>query len=245
MCFGSIKFYFRLSKEKFLLVKAKSIAIDGPVASGKTSVGLELARRLGYLFLDTGVMYRAATLAVLQAGMDVHDENAISALVTTLNIEVINPSLEDGRTNDVILNGEDVTWDIRKKMVNDYVSTISTYKIVREVLTKSQRKFGKGGKVVMVGRDIGTVVLPDADLKIFLKASVEERARRRYDEERERGAVTSYHEILENMKKRDALDSSRELAPLSIAQDAVLIDTNGKNLEEVVQEIIHLVSKEE
>ena len=228
-----------------MLVKAKSIAIDGPVASGKTSVGLELARRLGYLFLDTGVMYRAVTLAVLQAGMDVQDENDVSALVTTLNIEVINPSLEDGRTNDVILNGEDVTWDIRKKMVNDNVSTISTYKIVREVLTESQRKFGKGGEVVMVGRDIGTVVLPDADLKIFLKASVEERARRRYDEERERGAVTSNHEILENMKKRDALDSSRELAPLIIAQDAVLIDTNGKNLEEVVQEIIHLVSKEE
>jgi cytidylate kinase len=222
------------------LTKAKNIAIDGPVASGKTSVGVELAGRLGYLFLDTGVMYRAATWAALQAGLDLNDEKAVSALVERMKLDINKPSRNDGRVNDVFVDGKDVTWDIKSKDVNDNVSLVSTYKRVRQVLTEEQRRFGKRGSVVMVGRDIGTVVLPDADLKIFLKASVEERARRRFEEEKERKKELTYQQILESMKKRDSIDSSRKLAPLVEAEDAVSIDTDGKTKDEVVEKIYQL-----
>ena len=223
------------------MVQAKNIAIDGPVASGKTSVGLELANRLEYLFLDTGVMYRAATWAALRAGLDLSDEEEVSALVERMDLEINKPSQDDGRVNDVLVDGQDVTWEIKGKDVNDNVSLVSTYKRVRQVLTEEQRRFGERGSVVMVGRDIGTVVLPDADLKIFLKASVEERARRRFEEEKERKKELTYQQILESMKKRDSIDSSRKLAPLVEADDAVSIDTDGKTKDEVVEEIYQLV----
>ncbi len=219
---------------------ASMIAIDGPVASGKTSVGLDLAKRLGYLFLDTGVMYRAVAWAVLKAGLDVNDEKSVSSLTEDLKIEIRKPSREDGRTNDVLVNGQDITWEIRGEAVNDSVSQVSTYKHVREVLTGEQKLFGKKGNVVMVGRDIGTVVLPDADLKIFLKASPEERAKRRFEEEKGRKLNADYPEILENMRKRDAIDSSRKVAPLMAASDAHIIDTDGKTRDEVVEEIYQL-----
>lgn len=223
------------------MTQAKNIAIDGPVASGKTSVGLELANRLEYLFLDTGVMYRAATWAALQAGLDLSNEKEVSALVERMSLEINKPSQDDGRVNDVFVDGKDVTWEIKSKDVNDNVSLVSTYRRVRQVLTEEQRRFGERGSVVMVGRDIGTVVLPDADLKIFLKASVEERARRRFEEEKERKKELTYQQILESMKKRDSIDSSRKLAPLVEADDAVSIDTDGKTKDEVVEEIYQLV----
>ncbi len=222
----------------------RSIAIDGPVASGKTSVGLDLAKRLGFLFLDTGVMYRAVAWAALRRGLDVNDEQCVSRLAEALKIDIRIPSLDDGRINDVLVDGEDITWEIRSEAVNDNVSQVSTYKEVRKVLTEQQRRFGERGKVVMVGRDIGTVVLPDADLKIFLKASPEERAKRRYAEEIERKADVSYEDILANMKMRDQIDSSREVAPLVAAGDAYIIDTDGKTKQEVVEEIYQLAIKE-
>ncbi len=224
--------------------RAKNIAIDGPVASGKTSVGLCLAKRLGFIFLDTGVMYRAVTWAVLQAGLDIFDEKAVSKLVENISLEIKKPSLSDGRSNDVFMDGKDITWEIRNEDVNNSVSQISTYKHVRQVLTEEQRRFGEKGGVVMVGRDIGTIVLPNADLKIFLKASVEERARRRYQEEKTRNADVNYEDILDNMKSRDLIDSSREVAPLVAAEDAVLIETDGKTKEDVVEEIYQLVVQE-
>lgn len=216
---------------------AKSIAIDGPVASGKTSVGLTLARRLGYLFLDTGIMYRAATWAALNTGLDIDDEDAVSKLVSKIDLEIEKPSVEDGRVNDVRVDGIDITWEVRSEAVIDNVSQVSTYKEVRRVLTEEQRRFGMRGNIVMVGRDIGTVVMPDADLKIFLKASPEERARRRFDEEKERNPDITFENVLDNIKKRDQIDSSRKLAPLVAARDAKIVDTDGKTKEEVIEEI--------
>lgn len=221
----------------------RMIAIDGPVASGKTSVGLALAKRLGFIFLDTGVMYRAVAWAALKFGVNIDDEFAVSRLANELKIEIHKPSREDGRSNDIYVNGEDVSWEIRGEKVNNSVSQVSAYREVRRVLTEQQRLFGKQGGVVMVGRDIGTVVLPDADLKIFLKASPEERAKRRFEEERALGNEIGYEEILENMKMRDELDSSRAVAPLVAASDAVMIDTDGRTKEEVVEEIYHLALK--
>jgi cytidylate kinase len=226
-----------------ILATAKNIAIDGPVASGKTSVGLSLAERLGYLFLDTGVMYRAAAWAAVKAGLDINDEQAVSDLTTKVKIEIEKPSVADGRSNDILVDGVDVTWEIRKDYVNDNVSQVSTYKQVRQILTEQQRQFGQKGNVVMVGRDIGTIVLPDADLKVFLKASVEERARRRYDEDKKRKGQADYQQILDNMTQRDATDSSRKVAPLVAAPDAVVIDTDGKSKDKVVEEIYQLALK--
>lgn len=222
------------------MVKVKNIAIDGPVASGKTSVGLSLANRLEYLFLDTGVMYRAATWAALQAGLDIKDEQSVSELVESLDLEIKKPSQNDGRVNDILVEGKDITWEIKSENVNDNVSQVSTYKRVRQVLTEKQRRFGEKGNVVMVGRDIGTVVLPNADLKIFLKASVEERAKRRLEEDKCRKENVTFQDILENMKKRDSIDSSRKLAPLIEAEDAKVIFTDGKTKEDVVEEIFKL-----
>ncbi|MBC7225542.1 MAG: (d)CMP kinase, partial [Anaerolineae bacterium] len=166
-----------------------TIAIDGPAASGKSTIGGLLAKELGYLYLDTGVMYRAVTLEALRAGVDIADEEAVVALAHRLRIEVLPPGPEhrDGRPYTVLADGRDVTWEIRTPEVDAAVSPVSAYPGVREVLTEAQRQIGRRGRVVMVGRDIGTVVLPDADLKIYLDASPEERARRRYLERLDRG----------------------------------------------------------
>ncbi len=222
------------------MATAKSIAIDGPVASGKTSVGLSLAERLGYLFLDTGVMYRAAAWAAVEAGLDIKDEQAVSDLTATIKIEIEKPSETDGRSNDIFVDGQDVTWEIRKDYVNNNVSQVSTYKKVRQILTEQQKQFGERGNVVMVGRDIGTVVLPDADLKVFLVASAEERARRRFEEDKKRKGKADYEQILANMIQRDQLDSSRSVAPLVAAEDAIKVITDGKSKDEVVEEIYQL-----
>lgn len=222
------------------MATAKNIAIDGPVASGKTSVGLSLAERLGYLFLDTGVMYRAAAWAAVTAGLDINDEQAVSELTEKIKIEIEKPSKADGRSNDIFVDGQDVTWEIRKDYVNNNVSQVSTYQQVRKVLTEQQRQFGQKGSVVMVGRDIGTVVLPDADLKVFLIASAEERARRRFEEDKKRKGQADYEQILNNMIQRDKTDSSRKVAPLVAAEDAVKVITDSKSKDEVVEEIYQL-----
>jgi len=215
----------------------KVIAIDGPAASGKTTVGTRLANELGYLCLDTGVMYRAVTLAALQAGIRICDEVNITNLAEHIQIDVKPASIEDGRAFDVLVDGKDVTWDIRLPEVNQYVSPVSAYAGVRAAMTLQQRRIGEQGNIVMLGRDIGTVVLPDADMKIYLDASVEERARRRYLEEINRGNQVTFEDILESLKRRDQIDSTRDIAPLKVADDAVVIDTENLCIEEVVQKI--------
>jgi len=219
------------------------IAIDGPVAAGKTSVGFELAKRLGFLFFDTGVMYRAVALAVLQKGIDFADETAVGELAHQVRIDVLPPSKDDLRMYDVHLDGQDVTWEIRQTEVEDVVSPVSTYPEVRQEMTQQQRKIGLRGNVVMVGRDIGTVVLPDADLKFFLEASVEERARRRYAEIKQRKAPASLEKILAGLKERDRIDSTRKVAPLVPAKEAIVIATDGKKKEQVVEEILESISQ--
>lgn len=213
------------------------ITIDGPASSGKSTVAAILAKDLNYLYFDTGVMYRAVTLGVLQADIPMLDEVAITHLAEIVKIEVCEPTQDDGRQYDVLLNGIDVTWKIRTREVDQHVSQVSAYFGVRKAMTDQQRKIGLRGRVVMVGRDIGTVVLPEAKLKIYLDASAEERANRRYKELIARGENAVYENILAGIRKRDEIDSTREIAPLKPASDAVIIDTDKLSIQQVVDKI--------
>lgn len=219
----------------------KIIAIDGPAASGKSTIAEKLAAELGYLYFDTGVMYRAVTLAALRELQSVQDEQAVSELAQRVQIDVLPPSVKDGRLFDVLLDSEDVTWATRQPDVDRNVSQVSAYPLVRQAMTEQQRRIGQRGSVVMVGRDIGTVVFPDAELKIYLDASVEERARRRFDEVRRRGQPANYEDILEAMRRRDHMDSSRALAPLKPADDAIILNTDGLDICEVLQKVKALI----
>ncbi len=219
----------------------QSIAVDGPAASGKSTIAEKLAQALGYLYFDTGVMYRAVTLAALRQLGAVTDERAVTHLAETVHIDVCEASQDDGRKSDILLDGVDITWEIRALEVEANVSVVSAYPGVRVAMTEQQRRIGKRGKVVMVGRDIGTVVLPDADLKVYMEASVEERARRRYDEVRQRGEAADYEEILASMRRRDEIDSTRKVAPLRPAEDAVIVSTDGLSIEQVLEKIQALV----
>ena len=221
--------------------KPSTIAIDGTAASGKSTIGRLLAERLGYLYLDTGAMYRAVTWVALQRGLDIADEEAVTALAEAVEIEVVPPTANDERQYTVYADGEDVTWQIRRPEVDANVSPVSAYPGVRRALTAQQRRIGHRGRVVMVGRDIGTVVMPNADLKIYLDATVEERARRRYREILARGESADYGEVLAAMRRRDKLDSEREVAPLRPAKDAVIIDTTDLTVEEVLARVMELV----
>jgi cytidylate kinase len=223
-------------------VPAQVIAIDGPAASGKTTVAQRVARRLGYLFFDTGVMYRAVTLKVLGQRVDPGDEPAVVAVAEAIAIDVRPASVEDGRLYDVIADGRDVTWDIRSEAVDRCVSQVSAFAGVRKAMTRLQREVGLRGRVVMVGRDIGTVVLPEADLKLYLVATVEERARRRYEELKARGHPADYRAIQEAMEARDAFDSTRAVAPLKPAPDAVVLDSTGLSVDEVADRALALAS---
>jgi cytidylate kinase len=209
------------------------IAIDGPAASGKTTLGRRLAEALGYLFFDTGVMYRAVTWVMLDRGVDVKDEDAVTKLAETVPIDVCPPSKEDGRACDVLAGRQDITWETRSPEVEAYVSPVSAYQGVRKALASQQRRIGLRGKVVMVGRDIGTVVLPEAQLKIYLVASPEERARRRYKEILDRGGRADYETILAGVKMRDDIDSNRAFSPLKAAPDAIILDSDRLNADEV------------
>ena len=216
------------------------IAIDGPAASGKSTLGLRLAGALGYLFFDTGVMYRAVTWLVLDRGVDVRDEAAVTALAENVPIDVAPASVPDGRACDVLIEGKDITWATRERNVEANVSLVAAYAGVRKALSQQQRRIGQRGKIVMVGRDIGTVVLPEADLKIYLDASAEERARRRYDEIIARGGSADYDEILAKVKERDRIDSTRDVAPLKAADDAVVLDSDKLNADQVFEQALAL-----
>jgi CMP/dCMP kinase len=219
-------------------VTASIIAIDGPAGSGKSTVGQQLAQRLGYLYFDTGVMYRAMTLACLQRGVPIDDRAAVEALAERVTIDVRGPSSPDGRQYDVLLDSADVTWALRSPDVEANVSQVSAYAGVRRAMSARQREIGLRGQVVMVGRDIGTVVLPEADLKVYLDASVEERARRRWREAEGRGeAVGTYEDVLRAMRARDRIDSTREVAPLKAAGDAVVVDSTYWSAEQVVERV--------
>jgi cytidylate kinase len=209
------------------------IAIDGPAASGKSTLGRRLADSLGYLFFDTGVMYRAVTWGALQRSLDIADEKAITNLAETAQIDVRPPTQDDGRACDVLLEGTDITWETRRPDVEANVSPVSAYRGVRQALASQQRRIGLRGKVVMVGRDIGTVVLPEADLKIYLDASAEERAIRRYKEILQRGGQADYEQILEGVRRRDEIDSTRAFSPLRAAGDAVIIDSDKLDADQV------------
>jgi cytidylate kinase len=217
------------------------IAIDGPAASGKSTIGLRLANALGYLFFDTGVMYRAITWLTLQRGIDIQNEAAVTALAEQAQIDVAPASKEDGRSCDVLVDGQDITWETRTRQVDENVSIVSAYAGVRRALSQQQRRIGQRGRIVMVGRDIGTVVLPDADLKIYLDATAEERARRRYDEIVARAGSPNYNAILQRVVERDRLDSTRDVAPLKAAEDAVVLDSDQLNADEVFERVLALV----
>ena len=216
------------------------IAIDGPAASGKSTLGLKVAEALGYLFFDTGVMYRAVTWIALDHDIDVKDEKKVTALAEETPIDVAPASKSDGRACDVLVAGKDITWETRLPAVDANVSVVSAYRGVRAALSKQQRRIGQRGKVVMVGRDIGTVVLPEAELKIYLDASADERARRRFDEMIARGAKVNYEDILAKVIERDRIDSTRDVAPLKAAADAVVIDSDKMSVEEVFEKVMGL-----
>lgn len=215
------------------------ITIDGPAASGKSTLAFKLAQHLGYLYFDTGIMYRAVTWAVLHHDVPVDDEAAVTSLAEHLVIDVLPPSVDDNRPNDIFVEGldgsrYDVTWEIRLPAVEANVSQVSSYGGVRRALAALQRKIGLRGKVVMVGRDIGTVVLPEADLKIYLDASAEERARRRTTELLARHEPADYETILAAIRERDRIDSSREVSPLRPAEDARILNSTDLDAAQVL-----------
>jgi len=216
------------------------IAIDGPAASGKSTLGHRLAQELGYLFFDTGAMYRAITWLALEKRIDIKNEPAVTELAQNTQIDIQPASSQDGRVCDVLVEGRDVTWEIRKRKIDANVSIAAAYPGVRTAMSEQQRRVGLRGRVVMVGRDIGTVVLPEANLKIYLDASAQERARRRHDEIAARGGQPNYEEILAKVLERDQIDSNRAVAPLRAAADAVVLDTDGLSADQVLARILEL-----
>jgi cytidylate kinase len=220
------------------------IAVDGPAASGKSTLARRLADELGYLYFDTGVMYRAVTYGALQNGVDAADEGSLSKIALEIDIDVRPPSVQDGRQYDVLMDGKDITWEIRSAAVDTNVSQVSTYADVRHAMTQVQRQIGLRGDVVMVGRDIGTVVLPEADLKLYLDASVEARAMRRFDECVARGETVTYEDILAWMHDRDHIDSTRKIAPLRPADDAIILDSTTMDADEVFDKALSLARQD-
>ncbi len=216
---------------------ANIIAIDGPASSGKSTLGKHLAEFIDYIYFDTGVMYRAVTCAALARGVPIPDEDAVTRLAEQIKIDVQPPSVDDGRDNDLLVDGQDVTWAIRTPQVDANVSAVAAYPGVRAALTAQQRRIGLRGRIVMVGRDIGTVVLPEADLKLYLDASVEERARRRYQERLARQEDCSFEAILTSLRKRDHIDTTRAVAPLKPAEDALILDSDNLNAVQVLDKV--------
>ena len=215
------------------------VAIDGPASSGKSTISKLIAKENHFVYLDTGAMYRVVTLAVLRNKISIDDHEAIEKLVQTIEIGF---SMQDGKQS-VFMNGEDVTDEIRSVEVTKNVSAVSAIKEVRTRLVHLQQEIAENHSIIMDGRDIGTVVLPQAEIKIFLVASVEERAKRRFIENQEKGIEMSYEELVEDIRRRDHIDSTRKESPLKKAEDAIEIDTTTMTIEDVVKTVTALIQK--
>jgi cytidylate kinase len=218
---------------------AMNVAIDGPAGAGKSTIAKAIAKQLGYVYVDTGAMYRAMALYFLRSNISKDDEAKISSVVNDISVSI---KYEDGAQH-VILNGEDVTGLIRTEEVGNMASATSVYGPVRAKLVALQQELAKTTDVIMDGRDIGTVVLPNADVKIFLTASVECRAKRRYDELVEKGQQADFDQIAKDIEERDYRDSHREISPLKQADDAILVDSSEMTIDEVVNTIIGYCNK--
>jgi len=217
--------------------KKISIAIDGPAAAGKSTVAKIIAQKLSYIYIDTGAMYRAITWKAINQQINLENEQDLYQLLKWTNIEL----KKDGRNQRVYVDNKDVTGKIRLPEITNHVSIVSKHKLVREEMVARQQKLAKNGGIVMDGRDIGTHVLPNAEVKIFLKASVEERAKRRHQENMLKGIPSNFEQLKIDIANRDRLDSEREFAPLKKANDAIEIDTTSLSIEQVVENIMTLV----
>jgi CMP/dCMP kinase len=210
------------------------ITIDGPAGSGKSTLGELLARQLGYLYFDTGIMYRALALAALQHSYDLADSMALATLADTLRITVLPPTVDDGRQYTVLIDDQDCTWDLRSPTVDQHVSLVARYPAVRTALIRQQRRIGRQGRIVMVGRDIGTIVMPDAGLKLYLEASLAERARRRLADQQARGRRASLTDVQAELARRDELD--RHVLPA--ADDALVLQTDALSPAELCDHVL-------
>ncbi|HTP68306.1 MAG TPA: (d)CMP kinase [Dongiaceae bacterium] len=228
------------------MINKLTIAIDGPAGSGKSTVARRVAALLGYLYLDSGAMYRAVALKAVERKISPGDEEALVALSRETRIELKAPTAEQeaaGLKNRVFLDGREVTQEIRTAEVAQAASRLATIAGVREVLVAEQQRAGEGGGVVMEGRDIGTVVFPRAELKIFLEASPETRAERRWKEHQEKGEEMTLLEVLAEVKERDKRDRERKVSPLVKAADAVLVDNTAMGIEETARLIVFLAQE--
>lgn len=221
------------------MVKEIQIAIDGPAAAGKSTVAKLVAKKLSYLYIDTGAMYRALTYKALKLGADLEDEQALAEILNNTNIELI----QGNAAQHVLLDGTDVTDEIRSHEVTKHVSTVSKHPLVRKEMVERQRELAQKGGIVMDGRDIGTHVLPNAEVKIFLVATVEERAKRRHQENLAKGFESDLDQLMKEIALRDKMDSEREASPLKKADDAIELDTTSLSIEEVVDHIMELVKE--
>lgn len=219
--------------------KYYSVAIDGPAGAGKSTIARRAAERMQFVYVDTGAIYRTVGFAAFSRGIALTEPAAIAAMLPELALCL---KWQDGLQH-TLLNGEDVTARIRQPEISTYASVSAAIPEVRAFLLNTQREIAKTHSVVMDGRDIGTVVLPDADVKIFLTASAEVRAKRRYLELREKAAPDTYEEVLSDMIERDRRDTTREIAPLKQAADAVLLDTSELNLKESIDAVIRIISE--
>jgi cytidylate kinase len=215
----------------------RTVAVDGPSGVGKSTIGRLVADRYGYLFFDTGALYRAVSHAALRRGVEPGDGEALARLAGTLRIELERAAAGSGRMYHVRVEGEDVTEELRSAAVERVVSEVSAHPEVRAALLGRQREIARASRSVLVGRDIGTVVLPDADLKVYLDAPLEERARRRHRELLDKDGELSLESVAQELRRRDRIDSERASAPLRIPPDAVVVDTAGKGIEQVLAEI--------
>lgn len=223
-------------------MKGLQVAIDGPASAGKSTVAKQVAKRFGYIYCDTGAMYRSVTLAALNQGIDVHDQAAVAALAQRIKIG-FEPGEPEQR---VFVDGKEVTAAIRSNEVNANVSAVAAIPAVREEMVAQQRQIAAAGGIVMDGRDIGTTVLPNAQVKIFLVASAHERARRRFEENQRKGiATTTLAELQAAIERRDKLDSERSVSPLTQAQDAIRLDSTHLSIAQVVDKISAIIKKSE
>ena len=213
------------------------VAIDGPAGSGKGTITKIVAEKMNLVSIDTGAMYRCVALDCLNNKVSYTDLDGIEKILNNIKIELKS---ENGKQK-VILNGKDVSQEIRTTKVDDVVAKFAAIKIIRDKVTPMQREMGKTQNIIMEGRDIGTVVFPNADVKIFLDCSIEERARRRYKQNLEKGIKSTYEEVLQGIKERHKLETEREIAPFVKAEDAILVDSTNLSIDEVVEEIIKII----